>query len=418
MSMYKVKSAIVGGAVAAVMAATVLSGTIIQAMSDNSYKSWKQYGESWSGMYLGPSSDTVAQSGCAVTSAAILMVRSGSVTDDSFNPGTLVSFVSNNGGFTSSGCILWGTLSEYTPSFSYCGKSELSGSQSEKAAQMQSLMDEGYYLMAEVKYGGHYVAIDSVSGSYVTMMDPGSRSTSLFDTYSPDGVYSVNLFRGANSTAAAPEETIPAEATEPIETTVTEVAATEPEVLYTTAPETAPLVIGTDAPEVTTEETTEVTTTQATETEAETTETTKETTTTAVTTFTVPALAQTVPAQTSVAAAAELTPETTPAVIPELPELPELPAEPAEEVAAEPVIPSYAEAGLFQVGGKNLFMTVRFTTTDLLNLRAEPNTDSDILLVIPEGTAVDVVEINEDFTWGRVAYNGEEGWISIDFAKL
>jgi len=411
MSMYKVKSAIVGGAVAAVMAASVLSGTIIQAMSDNSYKSWKQYGESWSGMYLGPSSDTVAQSGCAVTSAAILMVRSGSVTDDSFTPGTLVSFMSNNGGFTSSGCILWSKLSDYTPSFSYCGKSELSGSQSEKAAKMQSLMNEGYYLMAEVKYGGHYVAIDSVSGSYVTMMDPGSRSTSLFDTYSPDGVYSVNLFRGAYSTDAAPEETIPAETTEPIETTVTEVVTTEPEVLYTTAPETAPLVIETDA----VEETTEVTTTQVTETEAETTETTettKETTTTAVTTFTVPAIAPTEPTQINDDAAEELTPETTPAAIPELP------AEPAQEDAAEPVIPSHAEAGLFQVGGKNLFMTVRFTTTDLLNLREEPNTDSDILLVIPEGTALDVVEINEDFTWGRVAYNGKEGWISIDFARL
>jgi hypothetical protein len=273
---------------------------------------------------------------------------------------------------------------------------------------MESLMNEGYYLMAEVKYGGHYVAIDSVSGSYVTMMDPGSRSTSLFDTYSPDGVYSVNLFKGAYSTDAAPEETIPAETTEPIETTVTEVVTTEPEVLYTTAPETAPLVIETDA----VEETTEVTTTQVTETEAETTETTRETTTTAVTTFAVPEIVETVPTQTSEDAAEELTPETIPAAIPALP------AETAEEVAAEPVIPSHAEAGLFQIGGKNLFMTVRFTTTDLLNLRAEPNTDSDILLVIPEGTALNVVEINEDFTWGRVAYNGKEGWISIDFARL
>lgn len=411
MSMYKVKAAIAGGAIAAVMAVSALSGTIIQAISDNSYKSWKQYGESWSGMYLGASSDTVAQTGCAVTSAAILMVKSGAVTDDSFNPGALVSFMSSNGGFTSSGCILWSKLSDYTPNFSYCGKSELSGSQSDKAAKMQSLMNEGYVLMAEVKYGGHYVAIDSVNGSYVTMMDPGSRSTSLFDTYSADGVYSVNLFRGAVSDDAAPEETIPAETTEPTETTtITETVVTETEVLYTTTLELPPLVIGTDAAETTEE----VTVTQTTETETTTTETTKETTTTAVTTFTVPEITQTAPVQVNDDAAEEtLPPETTAPLA-----IPELPAETAAEVTAEPVIPSHAEAGLFQIGEKKLFMTVRFTTTDPLNLREEPNTDSDILLVIPEGTALDVVEINEDFSWGRVAYNGKEGWISIDFARL
>jgi len=410
MSMYKVKSAIVGGAVAAVMAVTALSGTIIQAMSDNSYKSWKQYGESWSGMNLGASSDTVAQSGCAVTSAAILMVHSGAVTDDSFNPGTLVSFMSANGGFTSSGCILWSVLSEYTPSFSYCGKTTLSGSQRDKTAEMQRLINEGYVLMAEVKYGGHYVAIDTVSGSNVTMMDPGSRSTSLYDTYSPDGIYSVQMFKGAYTVGTAEEETVTVETTEPIETTVTEVVTTEPEVLYTTAPETAPLVIETEA----VEETTEVTTTQVTETETTTTETTKETTTTAVTTFIAPEITETVPTQTTVDTAAEaLTPA------PTLEDIPELPTDAAaEEPAAEQVIPSHAEAGLFQIGGQDLFMTVRFTTTDILNLREEPNTDSEILLEIPEGTALNVVEINEDFTWGRVAYNGKEGWISIDFARL
>jgi uncharacterized protein YgiM (DUF1202 family) len=408
--MYKVKAAIAGGVLAAMMAAAALSGTIISAMSDNSYKSWKQYGESWSSMTLGSSGETVARSGCAVTSAAILMVKSGSVTDDSFTPGTIVGFMSSHGGFSSSGSINWSKLTEYAPSFVYCGKSTLSGTQQQKAEKMQSLMDQGYYLEAVVRNGGHFVAIDSVNGSNVTMMDPGSRATSLFDQYAASGVISLRLFKGANSTVTAPEPTEPettaAEMTETTTEAVTEVVTEETTTLYTTEPAT--------------EETTEVTTSTQTETTIATTEETT-TTTTVVTTTTQAPVTTTAPTVTTTAAAATTpapAPAPAPAAAPET--QPETPVfivqEPTTEV--QTVIPSRAEAELFRIRNKNIFMTVRFTTTDNLHLREEANTDSDILLVIPEGTALDVVEIDEDFTWGRVAYNGKEGWISLDFAGL
>lgn len=405
MSMYKVKSAIAGGVLAAVMAAAAVSGTIIQAMSDNAYKGWKQYGESWSSMTLGASGETVASSGCAVTSAAMLMVKSGSVTDESFTPGTIVGFMSSHGGFTSSGSINWNKLTEYAPSFVYCGKSTLSGTQQQKAEKMQSLMDQGYYLAAVVKNGGHFVAIDSVNGSNVTMMDPGSRATSLFDQYAASGVVSLRLFKGAYSTAAAPEEieteAIPAEMTETTTELVTEAVTEETTVLYTTEPAT--------------EEPTEVTTSTQTETTIATTETEEEkTTTTVATTTTAAPVTTTAPTVTTAAAATTIAPAPAPAIQPAPPVF--IAQEPESE--AQTVIPSRAEAELFRVHNQNVFMTVRFTTTDNLHLREEPNTDSDILLVIPEGTALDVVEIDEDFTWGRVAYNGKEGWISLDFAGL
>lgn len=401
--MYKVKAAIAGGVLAAMMAAAALSGTIISAISDNSYKSWKQYGESWSSMTLGSSGETVARSGCAVTSAAMLMVKSGSVTDDSFTPGTIVGYMSSHGGFTSSGSINWNKLTDYAPSFVYCGKSSLSGTQQQKAEKMQSLMDQGYYLAAVVKNGGHFVAVDSVNGSNVTMMDPGSRATSLFEQYAASGVVSLRLFKGANSTAktSETEETIPAETTEPITETVTEAITTEVTTLYTTEPAT----------EETT--TTEVTTTQ-TETTTTTTETevTQTTTTTVTTTTTAPVTT----APTVTTAAAATTFSTTAEAVTE-------PTEPVyiaqdKTGTQKTVIPSRAEAELFRVNNQNIFMTVRFTTTDNLHLREEPNTKSDILLVIPENTALDVVEIDEEFAWGRVAYDGKEGWISLDFAGL
>ena len=408
--MYKVKAALAGGILAAMMAATAIGGSLISAWSGDSYKSWKQYGESWSSMTLGSSGETVARSGCAVTSAAILMVKSGSVTDDSFTPGTIVGFMSSHGGFSSSGSINWSKLTEYAPSFVYCGKSTLSGTQQQKAEKMQSLMDQGYYLEAVVRNGGHFVAIDSVNGSIVTMMDPGSRATSLFDQYAASGVISLRLFKGANSTVTAPEPTEPettaVEMTETTTEAVTEVVTEETTTLYTTEPAT--------------EETTEVTTSTQTETTIATTEETT-TTTTVVTTTTQASVTTTAPTVTTTAAAATTpapTPAPAPAAAPET--QPETPVfivqEPTTEV--QTVIPSRAEAELFRIRNKNIFMTVRFTTTDNLHLREEANTDSDILLVIPEGTALDVVEIDEDFTWGRVAYNGKEGWISLDFAGL
>lgn len=411
--MYKVKAAIAGGVLAALMAAAAIGGTVIQAVSDNAYKSWKQYGESWSGLTLGSSRETVAASGCAVTSAAMLMVKSGSVTDDSFTPATIVSYMSANGGFTSSGSINWNKLTGYAPSFIYCGKASLSGTQQQKAEHMQNLMDQGYYLAAVVKNGGHFVAIDAVNGSNVTMMDPGSKSTSLFDRYAASGVVSLRLFKGANSTvsAAEPTEAITAETTTITETTVIE--TTETTALYTTTAEPSEAV----------QETTEVTTT-LTETQTTTTETTKETTATETTT-TETAVTETTAAETTAATVTTAAPivnvpvETTPTAPRPLP-TPPMPeqTETVPEIERVPVIPSRAQAGLFRLQGKNLFMTVRFTTTDNLHLREEANTDSDILLVIPEGTVLDVVEIDSGFTWGRVAYDGKEGWISLNYAGL
>ncbi len=432
--MYKVKAAIAGGVLAALMATAALSGTISQAISDNAYKSWKQYGETWSSMTLGSSGETVARSGCAVTSAAILMVKSGSVTDDSFTPATLVSYLSANGGFSASGGINWNKLTNYAPSFVYCGKSALSGTQQQKAEKMQSLIDQGYYLEAVVKNGGHFVAVDSVSGSDVTMMDPGSKSTSLFDKYAASGVVSLRLFKGANSTVKVSEETAeteaPAAETEPIETTVTEIETTEVTTVYTTeaAEETTEITTeitteaiteettGETAEETTEVTTTAVTTTEVTTTESTTTETKKETTTTAAVTTTA-APATTAPTVTTAAAATTLAPPPAPTPIMSAPPAPVYIAE-EPDTAQQTIIPSRAEAELFRINNMNIFMSVRFTTTDKLHLRENPNTQSDILLVIPEGTALDVVEIDAAFHWGRVAYNGKEGWISLDYAGL
>ena len=52
-----------------------------------------------------------------------------------------------------------------------------------------------------------------------------------------------------------------------------------------------------------------------------------------------------------------------------------------------------------------------------LNVRSEPDTDSDIVGIIPEGRFVPVLGRNSDGTWWRTEFEGEQGWIARDFIE-
>ena len=55
-----------------------------------------------------------------------------------------------------------------------------------------------------------------------------------------------------------------------------------------------------------------------------------------------------------------------------------------------------------------------YTTTDNLRLRAQPSTDSEWLDTLSAGTQIYVAEIING--WGRVVYNGKQGYISLSYA--
>ena len=63
-------------------------------------------------------------------------------------------------------------------------------------------------------------------------------------------------------------------------------------------------------------------------------------------------------------------------------------------------------------------MHVKIYTMENVYLREKPEADAEIFSFIPKGTYVDVVETDNDFKWGRVAYNGNEGWICLEYAGL
>lgn len=296
------------------------------------YKSWKQGDSRWGSIHLGSSGDTLSRIGCAVTSVAILMVHSGSMSDEDFNPGKLCNYLSANGGFDGYGNIRWAAATGMESSFTYQGGGTLSGSQSAKASEIKSYLDSGYYAIVSVKYGGHWVAIDHVdSNGTVYMIDPArGTNTDLFSVYSASGVGQIRLFKGANSSSNKNNNV----SSKPAETT--------------------------KAPAETTKAPTE---------------------TTAVTTSKAPAVTETPSANKNDEPAVTTVPET--------------------ETAEQNTSSEYKEG--------------RYTSTDILNIRSKAGTENKIIGKLPKNTSVFAYEIKDG--WGKISYNGTEGWISLEYTN-
>lgn len=179
---------------------TVDFSNVYVSAATGEYKTWKQGDPRWSGIRLGSSWETIGQSGCAVTSVAMLLVKSGNFDESTINPGSLCQFLTNNGGLDSSANIYWGAVSKLCPSFTFEGTGLLYGTTAEeKAAEYKSYLDQGYYLVADVKYSCHWVAIDRVEDGVVYSIDPAYGTTNvLFDQYNFKGCTRVKLYRSAD----------------------------------------------------------------------------------------------------------------------------------------------------------------------------------------------------------------------------
>lgn len=160
------------------------------------YSTWKQCNAPWSNISMN-SGGSVCSIGCAATSVAIQLARSGvKLNTSEFNPGIFIKTGLTNGTFTDGGAIYWqDAVNLFTNQFTYIGHPEIYGSQSDKARIISDKIKEGYYVIANVKYGGHYVAVDKVVGNEIYMFDPGSSYEKMFDYYSPDSLTAYVLYR-------------------------------------------------------------------------------------------------------------------------------------------------------------------------------------------------------------------------------
>lgn len=156
--------------------------------STGPYSGWKQGDPAWSNITIGNTNSTIGGVGCLVTSVSMLIAKSGVPVnvDGVFNPGSFVKKLNQVGGFQGAN-LIWGSVSSVAPRFQFVNKAYVSGqSQQQKLSTLQSLLNQGYYVVAEVKgnTGQHWVAIDGIDGNNILMMDPASQSTSMWQEYS------------------------------------------------------------------------------------------------------------------------------------------------------------------------------------------------------------------------------------------
>ena len=165
----------------------------------NEYLSWLQTDPRWASKKLGKSSYTMGDSGCAVTSVAILTVYSNTITDDEYDPGFLCDYLNDNGGFDNYGNLNWNVV----PGMSHAGRGNFGTHNKETVyTTIKKLMEEGYFVTVCVKNGGHYVAVLAVDSDNmnITMKDPAQNEViSLFDKYPASSCDSYHYFKGSSS---------------------------------------------------------------------------------------------------------------------------------------------------------------------------------------------------------------------------
>ena len=167
--------------------------------STGPYAGWKQADPAWGSITIGTSNETIARVGCLVTSVSMLIAKSGVETtvDGEFNPGSFVKKLNETGGF--SGALLnWAAVSNAAPNFVFQDKVYVLGqSQEQKLQAIKNLLNQGYYVVAEVKgnTGSHWVAIDEVNGNSVLMMDPAREATDMWAEYDPANTSELAYFK-------------------------------------------------------------------------------------------------------------------------------------------------------------------------------------------------------------------------------
>lgn len=168
--------------------ASCSSGENANCISTGEFSKWKQTDPQWRGVPMGNSGKNLGQIGCLVTSISMQIAKSGVKTQVSpFNPGTFVQYLNTHGGFAAGGNFLWYSAQKFAPEFKYQQRVSLSGlSREAKLNKIKSIVSQkGVYAVCEVKgpTGQHWVAIDSVTGDTINMMDPSSKYTNMWQKY-------------------------------------------------------------------------------------------------------------------------------------------------------------------------------------------------------------------------------------------
>lgn len=209
---------IISAFIAFIMMIVMIAGAVDPkntAHAAEDYRTWSQKDDRWANTAMGGS--TIRESGCYVTSIAMVAAASGARDTDSFDPGVFARQLNNIGAFSWDGSLMyWASVNAVIPEvrIETANLEFTSYSREGKAAEMESWLNKGYYVICNV--GGHWVYVDSISGGCVTMADPAKTETDLYSVY--NDIYYYQVLSGKEPYGSQQTETL---AVMPAETTTT-----------------------------------------------------------------------------------------------------------------------------------------------------------------------------------------------------
>jgi hypothetical protein len=135
--------------------------------TSNGWTMYKQCDSQWGSQQLGTCSETICSAGCAMSSVAMILATKGAGK----NPGSLDSWLTKNGGY-SSGCLInWASVDSL-------GYTKYMGKQSPSESEICNGLAAGHGLVANVHNGGHWVLLTGCAGNNVFYVnDPGYSTT-------------------------------------------------------------------------------------------------------------------------------------------------------------------------------------------------------------------------------------------------
>lgn len=151
------------------------------------WDSWKQCGP-WGDQPFGTDA-TLCSAGCLITSYAKLIADANPSTlkIPNFNPQTFAQALNENNCFSGNELLNYCALDTAVGAGNYTyGSGSLTGTFENKRAQVESFLNQGYYVIISVKSNGHWVYVTGTTANDILMSDPSSshgNSNSVYNTY-------------------------------------------------------------------------------------------------------------------------------------------------------------------------------------------------------------------------------------------
>jgi hypothetical protein len=129
-----------------------------------SYPMYKQCDSRWGSEQLGTSSNTICKAGCLMSSVSMALSGIGK----NYNPGSLNTWLKGHGGYVSGDLFVWGSVNSL--GLSYVGKVA--------NGNIDGALKANEIVVLNVHGGAHWVLATSMSGSTISVNDPGYSTAS------------------------------------------------------------------------------------------------------------------------------------------------------------------------------------------------------------------------------------------------